>query len=164
MKEKTTWSPLAMPLTPSPTSATTPAASCPSTRGSGSAMVPLTAERSEWQTPQAPIFTITSPRLGGSTAMLSTTTGLLSSRQSTARANRDDIFLSVYPVYLGEPTCFSSANAIQTSSSTPIPSEAQSDHVFASPESIEKLEVAFGSGDAATPRLAVFSAIASPSL
>ena len=38
-------------------------ASWPSTSGGGSAMVPLVADRSEWHTPQAAIFTVTSPRL-----------------------------------------------------------------------------------------------------
>ena len=47
-------------------------------------MVPLVAERSEWHTPQAASFTVTSPRLGPSTAIVSTTTGLFSSRQITA--------------------------------------------------------------------------------
>src|SRR4051812_39567281 len=52
-------------------------------------MVPLVAERSEWQTPQAPTLIITSPRLGASTVISSTTTGLFNSRQRTARAFRD---------------------------------------------------------------------------
>ena len=88
MKENTTWSPLARSATPSPTSSTTPAPSWPSTSGSGSAMVPVIADRSEWQTPQAPSFTVTSPRLGGSTAIDSTTTGVLCARQSAAFAFR----------------------------------------------------------------------------
>src|SRR5574341_1046066 len=89
MNENTTWSPLANPATPSPISSTTPAPSCPSTSGSGSAIVPVTAERSEWHTPQAPSFTVTSPRLGGSTAISSTTTGALWVRHRTALALRD---------------------------------------------------------------------------
>src|SRR5258706_2291463 len=89
MKEKTTWSPLAKSPTPSPISSTTPAPSWPSTRGSGSAMVPVIADRSEWQTPQAPRRTNTSPRLGPSTLISSTWTGLLCSRQRTAFALRD---------------------------------------------------------------------------
>src|ERR1700741_5436822 len=88
MNENTTWSPGARPLTSSPTSSTTPAPSWPSTSGSGSAMVPLIAERSEWHTPQAPSFTVTSPRFGGSTATDSTTTGALCARQSAAFALR----------------------------------------------------------------------------
>src|SRR5215813_12109794 len=47
-------------------------------------MVPLVPDRSEWQTPTAPIFTITSPRPGESNATSSTTTGLPSSRATTA--------------------------------------------------------------------------------
>ncbi len=77
------------PLTPSPTSTTSPAPSWPSTSGGGSAMVPLVAERSEWHTPQAASFTITSPRLGESTVISSTTTGLFSSRQTAALPVRD---------------------------------------------------------------------------
>src|SRR5438874_5442101 len=89
MKEKMTWSPRANSLTPSPTSSTTPAPSWPSTSGSGSAMVPVIAERSEWHTPQAARRTNTSPRLGPSTLISSTWTGLLCSRQRTALALRD---------------------------------------------------------------------------
>ena len=61
-----------------------PAASWPSTTGGGSGIVPLVAERSLWQTPQAPILIITSPRFGDSTVIVSTTTGLFHSRQRTA--------------------------------------------------------------------------------
>ena len=49
-------------------------------------MVPLVADRSLWQTPQAASLIVTSPRRGGSTAMVSTTTGAFSSRAITARA------------------------------------------------------------------------------
>src|SRR3954468_20961535 len=84
MNEETTWSPAASALTPSPTSTTSPAASWPRTSGGGIGIVPLVAERSEWQTPHAPSFTITSPRFGPSTVISSTTTGLLSSRHRTA--------------------------------------------------------------------------------
>src|SRR6266850_2050229 len=89
MKEKTTWSPRASSLTPSPTSSTMPAPSWPSTSGSGSAIVPVIADRSEWHTPQAPRRTNTSPRFGPSTLICSTWTGLLCSRQRTALALRD---------------------------------------------------------------------------
>src|SRR5690242_14105698 len=88
MNEKMTWSPLANSVTPSPTSSTTPAPSCPSTSGSGRAIVPVIAERSEWHTPHAARRTATSPRLGGSTLISSTLTGLLCSRQRTAFALR----------------------------------------------------------------------------
>src|SRR5207248_5573221 len=100
MKEKMTWSPRANSLTPSPTSSTTPAPSWPSTSGSGSAMVPLIAERSEWHTPQAPRRTSTSPRLGASTLISSTWTGLLCSRQRTALALRG-IARAVYGMRCG---------------------------------------------------------------
>src|ERR1051325_6450514 len=89
MKEETTWSPLEREETSFPTSMTSPAASWPRTRGSGIASVPLVADRSEWHTPQAASFTVTSRALGGSTLISSTTTGLLSSRQTAARAWRD---------------------------------------------------------------------------
>src|SRR6267378_3967587 len=89
MNESTTRSPTANPLVPSPTSTTSPAASWPRISGGGMGIVPLVAERSEWQTPQAPSLTVTSPRRGGSTVISSMTTGLLSSRHSTARALRD---------------------------------------------------------------------------
>src|SRR5512138_2077801 len=82
--ETTTVSPTAMSVTPSPTSTIVPAASCPSTTGGGSGIVPFVAERSLWHTPHAPIFTITSPRFGDSTWIVSTTTGLFHSRQRTA--------------------------------------------------------------------------------
>src|SRR5436190_11568969 len=88
MKEKTTWSPLARSLTPSPTSSTTPAPSWPSTSGSGSAIVPVIAERSEWHTPHAARRTVTSPRLGGSTLISSTVMGWLCVRQIAALALR----------------------------------------------------------------------------
>src|SRR5436190_153863 len=77
-----------MSVTPSPTSTTLPAASCPRISGGGSAIVPFVAERSEWQTPHAAIFTMTSPRLGESIVISSTTTGLFNSRQITALAWR----------------------------------------------------------------------------
>src|SRR6476659_8133994 len=86
MKEETTWSPGLSEVTPSPTSMTSPAASCPSTSGGGSGIVPLVAERSEWHTPHAAIVTSASPRRGASTLISSTTTGLFSSRHRTALA------------------------------------------------------------------------------
>ena len=51
----TTWSPTAARVTCSPVSTTSPAASWPSTSGYGGASVPLTMDRSEWQTPAARI-------------------------------------------------------------------------------------------------------------
>src|SRR3954465_11202219 len=88
MNEKTTWSPLAKSLTPSPTSSTTPAPSWPSTSGSGSAIVPVIAERPEGHTPHAARRTVTSPRLGGSTLMSSTVVGWWCVEQITALALR----------------------------------------------------------------------------
>src|SRR5882724_55845 len=97
MKDETTWSPAASVLTPSPTSTTSPAASWPSTSGGFIGMVPLVAERSEWQTPQAPSLTVTSPRRGPSSSISPTTTGLFNSRHRTAFALRD-----IDPVYAGK--------------------------------------------------------------
>ena len=54
-----TWSPAAARLTPAPVSTTSPAASCPRTSGYGGCSVPLTMDRSEWQTPAARIRTRT---------------------------------------------------------------------------------------------------------
>ena len=71
-------------------------------------MVPLVADRSEWHTPQAAIFTITSPRRGASSVISSTTTGLFSSRQTTAfalRVIRVSIIASSPPVIRQIPTC-----------------------------------------------------------
>jgi hypothetical protein len=48
---RTTWSPTATVVTSAPTAVTTPAASCPSTWGYDGDRVPLTIDRSEWQTP-----------------------------------------------------------------------------------------------------------------
>ena len=70
-----------------------PAASWPSTSGGGSGIVPLTADRSEWHTPQAAILTTTSPRLGASNVISSTPTGLFSSRNTTALPLRAMLFL-----------------------------------------------------------------------
>src|SRR5439155_26788395 len=83
------WSPRANPSTPSPSSTTSPAASWPRISGGGIGIVPLVAERSEWQTPHAPSLTVTSPRRGGSTVTSSTITGLFSSLHTTAFAFRD---------------------------------------------------------------------------
>src|SRR5690606_12256931 len=83
-KEVSTWSPGASSVTPSPTSTTMPAPSWPRTSGNGNAIVPFVADRSLWQTPQAFISTSTSPAWGFCTVIVSTTTGALSSRQTTA--------------------------------------------------------------------------------
>src|SRR4029453_3904150 len=54
-----TWSPGCTDVTPSPTSATTPAPSWPGTNGAGCGMVPFMPETSEWHTPVAMILTFT---------------------------------------------------------------------------------------------------------
>ena len=60
-KAMITWSPGTTWVTPSPTSVTTPAPSCPRTAGGAWGIVPFMADRSEWQTPLWAIFTFTSP-------------------------------------------------------------------------------------------------------
>src|SRR5690606_20287779 len=94
MEDGTTWSPTWKSVTPSPTSATTPAPSCPSTSGGGKRMVPLAADRSLWQTPQAASVMVISPCLGGSTRISSTCRGAFHSRQTTAFAILDMLFSS----------------------------------------------------------------------
>src|SRR6185369_13826994 len=57
----TTGSPTRTFVTPSPTSTTVPAPSCPSTAGTCWRSVPLDSDRSEWQTPAAASLTRTFP-------------------------------------------------------------------------------------------------------
>src|SRR5690606_22244179 len=83
-EEVSTWSPGARSVTPPPTSTTMPAPSWPRTSGNGKATVPFVADRTLWQTPQALISTSTAPAWGFCTVIVSTTTGALSSRQTTA--------------------------------------------------------------------------------
>src|SRR5262245_50096410 len=54
-----TWSPGLTEVTPSPTSAMTPAPSWPGTNGAICGIVPFMPETSEWQTPVASILTLT---------------------------------------------------------------------------------------------------------
>src|SRR3954452_10348703 len=49
----------------------TPAPSCPRTIGDGPNIVPFCIDRSEWQTPEAPMRSFTSPARGASTSMSS---------------------------------------------------------------------------------------------
>ncbi len=49
--------------------------------------VPLVADKSLWQTPQAAMRTVTSPCRGAATSICSTKTGLPTSRARTAFAN-----------------------------------------------------------------------------
>src|SRR5262249_32532805 len=58
-------------VTPSPTSRTVPAPSCPSTAGSVTGMMPSRAARSLWHNPTAATFTSTSPGLGASRVSVS---------------------------------------------------------------------------------------------
>ena len=73
-----TWSPGATEVTPSPTSAMTPAPSWPGTNGAGCGMVPFMPETSEWQTPVAWILTLTSPGPTGPSSMSSRISSLSS--------------------------------------------------------------------------------------
>src|SRR5262249_13063907 len=76
-------------VTPSPTAATTPAPSCPSTIGQRpSPSTPSARCTSEWHTPAAATCTSTSPRWGGSSNTVSTATGLPGARSTTARISR----------------------------------------------------------------------------
>jgi hypothetical protein len=59
-----TWSPGFTCVTPAPTSSTMPAASCPSTIGSGSGQSPFMMCQSLWQMPAAFTFTRASPACG----------------------------------------------------------------------------------------------------
>ena len=68
----TTWSPGTTWVTALPTSATTPAASCPHTAGDGTGYRPFMNDRSLWQSPAAATWTITSRGPGARTSMVST--------------------------------------------------------------------------------------------
>ena len=70
-QQMTTWSPGLRPLTPGPTSTTSPAPSWPSTAGMATGIVPFIADRSEWQTPVARILTRTLPSVTGVASTLS---------------------------------------------------------------------------------------------
>src|SRR5262245_22022648 len=61
-----TWSPLLTFVTPAPTSSTMPAASWPSTMGSGGVQSPFMMCQSLWQMPAAFTFTLASPARGPS--------------------------------------------------------------------------------------------------
>ncbi len=67
-----TWSPTARSVTPSPTAEISPAPSWPGTNGAPWGRVPFMAERSEWQTPVALMWIVTSPGPGSPTSMSST--------------------------------------------------------------------------------------------
>ena len=71
-KPSTTWSPGARPVTPGPTSSTTPAPSWPPMIGRGTGMSPVSRCSSEWHMPDAASLIRTSPSLGGSSSMGST--------------------------------------------------------------------------------------------
>ena len=82
----TTLSPTATLVTPAPTAATIPAPSCPSTPGAGNGMSPSRAIASVWQTPDATIWTSTSPGPGESTSTSVTLSGVNSFSKTAAAA------------------------------------------------------------------------------
>ena len=123
--EMTTWSPTARPSTPSPTSSITPAPSWPSTIGyDAEERAVLTTERSEWQTPDAPIFTFTSPAFGASRSMSSMESGSLRPRQTAALgigppgvSHADEVSAASWPSFGGRvnlPAARSSRSAAFT--------------------------------------------------
>ena len=70
------WSPGRTVETPGPTSSTIPAASCPSTMGSGRGQSPLMMCQSLWQTPVAITRTRASPAFGPSCSTSTTSSGV----------------------------------------------------------------------------------------
>ena len=82
----TTLSPGDTLVTPSPTASTTPAPSCPSTPGAGNGMSPSRASASVWHTPDATIFTSTSPARGASMSTSVTDSGVNSFSKTAALA------------------------------------------------------------------------------
>src|SRR5205807_8886590 len=80
-----TLSPALTRVTPGPTASTVPAPSWPRTIGVRKGIFPSMTDRSEWQTPVAPIRTSTSPSRGPSMATSVTSSGVLSSLRIAAR-------------------------------------------------------------------------------
>ena len=77
MNTSTTRSPARRSVTPAPHSTTSPAASCPSTIGTGRGRSPEITDRSEWHRPAARMRTSTSPAPGGSSSTSCTRRGKL---------------------------------------------------------------------------------------
>ena len=71
------WSPGFTLVTPAPTSSTMPAASWPSTMGSGGVQSPFMMCQSLWQMPAALTLTRASPALGPSCTRSTTSSGVL---------------------------------------------------------------------------------------
>src|SRR4029079_3712322 len=80
-----TWSPILTLCTSGPSSTTTPAASWPSTMGSGSGQSPFMMCQSLMQTPAAFTCTRTSPALGPSCSRSRSSSGLLTAVSTAAR-------------------------------------------------------------------------------
>ena len=80
-----TWSPFLTLVTPGPSSATMPAASWPSTIGSGSGQSPFMMCQSLMHTPAAFTCTRTSPAFGPSCSRSRICSGLLTSVRTAAR-------------------------------------------------------------------------------
>ena len=84
MNVPTTRVPTGGPATPSPSAATVPEISCPSTAGTGNATSPFSTCRSVWQTPHAATRTSISPRRGCGTGIRSIASGCPSSGSTAA--------------------------------------------------------------------------------
>lgn len=82
---RTTPSPGATCVTPSPTETTVPAPSWPRTAGTGTRIVPLVRDRSEWQTPAAASFTRTWPGPGSGRSMSAISSGEPTAGSTAAR-------------------------------------------------------------------------------
>src|SRR6478752_1090398 len=82
---RTTGSPAATWVTPSPTASTVPAPSWPRTAGTGSLMVPSDRDRSEWQTPAAASETLTWPGPGSGSSMSVISRGAPTAGSTAAR-------------------------------------------------------------------------------
>jgi len=72
MKAVTTWSPSSSPVTPGPTLTTVPAPSCPPSTGNATGVAPVTRCSSEWHSPEAASWTVTSPDRGSPISISST--------------------------------------------------------------------------------------------
>src|SRR5699024_1775545 len=86
---QTIWSPASKSVTPSPTSATTPEASCPMAIGIGRGLLPFITDKSEWQRLAALIRTNTSPYSGASNSNVSILIGRLSAYGDSAPISRN---------------------------------------------------------------------------
>lgn len=89
---------------PTPASATTPVASCPSTSGNLAARVPFTMDRSEWQMPAARIVTRRSPGPGAGRRTCSTRRSAPTPRATSARTVTGAATAGSGPLIAGSPS------------------------------------------------------------